>query len=687
MKASSVKKFIAAQLLLITAQCVEVTAEGNDTKSLANLDLEQLMNLEITSVSKKEEKLTDAPAAIYVLTQDDIRRSGVTSIPEVLRQVPGLSVGRFNASTWSVTARGFTNQYANKLLVLIDGRSVYTPLYSGVFWDVQDLPLENIERIEVIRGPGATLWGANAVNGVINIITKSTTKDPGTLVTTGGGKEEKSFGTLQYTGKAGENSTYRVYGKYNNRDAFKSDLDRPNNNDSWEKLQTGFRFDTKLSNNDMFTVQGDTYSLNSNLSSFIIDPTARITDRSLFDSYQYAKGGNLLMRYSGKTSNDTEYQIQSYFDRTIRDITPFREDRNTIDVDTQFRLQITEHHDLIAGAGYRNTGDNIKDATPTVIFDPLRRNDNLFSGFLQDEITLLPEKLKLTVGSKFEHNDYTGYELQPGARISWKMNSQSSLWGSISRSIRIPSRAEHSVQLPISVLDENSPENLLGIPLVSYLRGDKFYNSENLMSYEVGYKSEFAKNFYFDVTAFVKKYINVQSVGTPEIEYITDSENVLSSRTYANVLFPFRNKGNFTAYGFEYTSKFSISPNMTWKNNYSFYLLDASPTDELFNYTETSERTYPRHSAQSILSYNLFQNCETDFMFYYYDNISGGRNRVRPNLKFDSRIGYKITPQAELSFVAQNLFKSEQIETLSDTTSLAMGQNERAYYGKLEIRF
>ncbi len=407
---------------------------------LKQLSLEQLMNIEVTSVAKKEQKVGETAAAIFVITQEEIRRSGVTSIPEALRLAPGVTVSRIDGNSWAIGVRGFGSGLSRSVLVLIDGRSVYTPLFAGVYWDVQDTLLEDIDRIEVIRGPGGTIWGANAVNGVINIITKSATETQGLLATAGGGSEEKGFGSLRYGGKIGEDFSYRVHGKGFRRDGqFTPHL---SDVDDWQMGQGGFRTDWSLSERDKLTFQGDIYKgysgLRTQVSSFSA-PFSTIVERDTDLS-----GMNLLGRWNRTLSETSNLALQIYYDRTFRREPTFQEERNTVDFDFQHRFKIAGRQELIWGLGYRFTkGDT--ESVPTLVISPRNRADNLFSAFLQDEIVLVEDLLRLTVGSKFEHNDYTGFEFQPSGRLLWTPAARHVLWASFSRAVRTPSRVDRDI--------------------------------------------------------------------------------------------------------------------------------------------------------------------------------------------------------------------------------------------------
>src|SRR6266496_2709471 len=339
-------------------------SDGSPGRDLTELSLEELANLPVTSVSKKPEKLSQAAAAITVITQDDLRHSGVTSIAEALRLAPGLEVGRVDAHTWAISSRGFNDTFANKLLVLLDGRSVYTPLFSGVYWDVQDTMLEDIDRIEVIRGPGATLWGANAVNGVINIITRSARETQGTLITAGGGSEERALGGVRYGGKISENAFARVYGTYANHD----DSALPNGNgaaDGWQIGRGGFRLDWDWSEQNLLTVQGDAYRGDENQVFGTYDPSETNTFSRMVKDNLEVVGGNFLGRWTHTFSSDSDLRVQAYYDRTERNTAIFDEKRDTFDVDFQHRFPLGRRQDVIWGAGYRMTSDKVGN-TPTI---------------------------------------------------------------------------------------------------------------------------------------------------------------------------------------------------------------------------------------------------------------------------------------------------------------------------------
>ncbi|MBA3543417.1 MAG: TonB-dependent receptor [Chthoniobacterales bacterium] len=480
------------------AQVEEVTPPPAVLKKLS---VEELMDIDITSVSKYPEKLSEAAGAIAVLTQQDIARSGVTSIPEALRLVPGVDVARVDAHTWAISSRGFNDVFANKLLVLIDGRTIYTPLFSGVFWDVQDTMLQDIDRIEVVRGPGATLWGANAVNGVINIITKGARETQGLLVSAGGGTEDLGFTSVRYGVQLGSDAFLRVYGKYSNHDS--SVLSNETQaRDAWDMYQGGFRFDWEPTKEDIFTLQGDLYSGHQDQRYAV--PTTTFPFAGEVSSVNDVAGGNLLGRWSHNFSDDSQLKVQAYYDRTVRETAIFGENRDTGDFDVQHRFALGDRQEWIWGLGFRATHDDITNSLNVSIL-PNHRTLALYSAFLQDEITLVPERLRLTLGSKFEHNDFTGFEIQPSGRLSWTPGHSQTFWAAISRAVRTPSRSESDIRL--------NPAPPVPIPPGSLtIFGNPNMVAEELLAYEVGYRVQPIEQVNLDLTAFYNDYSNLRSL-------------------------------------------------------------------------------------------------------------------------------------------------------------------------------
>src|SRR3989442_6975817 len=429
-------------------------------EALKKLSIEQLMNLQVTSVSKRPERLSQTASAIQVITQEDIRRSGAASLPEALRLATNLQVAQVDSRQWAISARGFNSTTANKLLVLIDGRTVYTPLFSGVFWDVEEVPLADIDRIEVISGPGATLWGANAVNGVINVITKDAKDTQGLLLSGGGGSEQRGFGTVRYGGPLGSTVHARIYGRGFDR----ASTLLPNGQDAaddWHLWQGGFRMDWDAASVNRVTLQGDLYD-------------GRIGQLTAGDVG--VSGGNVMAKWSHTISEGSSLAAQLYYDRTHRHIPgTFGEDLDTYDVDVQHAARLGARQDVVWGLGYRLINDRVANSS-MLAFLPPGVARQWFSGFVQDEIALVPNRLHVALGTKIEHNDYVGFEVQPSGRVNWRPSPSGTLWAAVSRALRSPSRIDRELFAPAQP--------------PYFLAGGPGFHSEEELAYELGYRHQ-----------------------------------------------------------------------------------------------------------------------------------------------------------------------------------------------------
>jgi iron complex outermembrane receptor protein len=630
--------------------------------ALKRLSVEELMDIEVTSVSKYPEKLSVAAAAVAVLTQEDIESSGFTSIPEALRLVPGLNVARLDSHTWAISSRGFNDIFANKLLVLIDGRSVYTPLFSGVFWEVQDTLLADIERIEVVRGPGATLWGANAVNGVINIITKSARDTQGLLVSSGGGTEEQGFVNLRYGVKLDENAFLRVYAKYFNRDA--SVL--PNGteaHDAWDMYQGGFRLDWEPSSENSFTFQGDIYT--GNQDEIYAVPTTTFPFAGTIAATDTVSGGNLLGRWSHSFSSDSQLTVQAYYDRTERDSPIFGEKRDTGDIDLQHRFALGKRQEVIWGLGFRSTHDEVRNSLNISLL-PEKRTLNLYSAFLQDEISLVPESLRLTLGSKFEHNDFTGFEIQPSARLLWTPGHAQTLWTSVSRAVRTPSRTESDIRL------NPAPPVPLPPGLITIL-GNPEMDSEQLIAYEVGYRLQPIDQLKLDLTAFYNDYDDLRTLE------LTMSGPVSPSRV-ANNLFG-------ESYGAEISATAQVSKRWRLQGSYSYLDVQlhrrAGSQDSLSE--KAAEGSSPHHQffVRSLL--DLGWNIQFDATLRYVDVLPAPQ--IASYLTLDLRVAWSPRKDVEFALVGQNLLDDRHPEFAPTFVGTQQTEVERSIYGMVVWRF
>lgn len=663
----------------------------DSVEDFLEMGLEDLLSMEVTSVSKKKQPLKEAAAAIFVISQEDIRRSGVTSIAEALRMVPGVQVARFDSNKWAITSRGFNSQFSNKLLVLIDGRSVYTPSFSGVYWDLQDTLLADIERIEVIRGPGASLWGANAVNGVINIITKLSVDTQGGLVSIGGGQYEEGFANLRYGADLGESTHGRFYLKGFNRGSFVMASDGSDAGDDWESQRGGFRIDSDPNEKNNWTVQGDLYNTdaNQNLSSFWLDPNdfdpfttaPGPTIETNVSTHIQNTGWNLLTRWNHIFSQHSDSSLQLYYDSTERIEKYITQEVDTLDIDFQHNLLIGDIHQLIWGMGYRQIKDDYISSFGVSINPPNSTTD-LYSVFMQDQIELLPESFYLTLGSKLEHNDYTGIEIQPSIRGLWKASDTSTLWGSVSRAIRTPSRIETHGRIitfagMVPITDPPSPP---WMPVFRSINGSEDFDSEKTLAYELGYRIQPLENLSVDLTTFYNDYDDL----------LTFEETAQQNITFAN-------KMSGHASGFELALDWRARNWWKVKAAYSmikFNLqLDSDSQDQGIYSVRVTEGASPEHQLTLRSTMNLPDNWELDFWLYYVNELPVASVTASiQDIIIDSytslnmHVGWRPINNIELSLSGFNLLDQRHSELVGEYTS-GITEVERAIYAKIRWDF
>lgn len=619
----------------------------NHPPDLTELTLEQLMNIEITSASKKAEPLWESAAAVFVISGEDIRRTGVKSIPEALRLAPGLQVAQFGANRWAISARGFNATFSNKLLVLIDGRSVYTPLFAGVFWDVQDTLLEDIDRIEVIRGPGGTLWGANAVNGVINVITKQARSTQGGYLEVGGGSEERGFVGTRYGGRVGDNLFYRGYFKYANRDNLVTATGREGIDD-WRTYRGGFRLDWEPSTRDTLTVQGDLYK--GDFGQTLTSPSLLPPFSTSANGRDDFAGGNLLTRWKHKTTDRRETSLQFYYDRTHRDELLFREMRDTVDLEFQYRFPIGARHDLIWGMGTRVTIDNI-DNSPSLVFTPTRRTDHLVSGFIQDQIVLIHDRLTLTLGSKFEHNSFSGFEAQPNARLVYSPNAWNRVWTAVSRAVRTPARFERDVRTNVAAFP--SP---VGPTTLVQTAGNSDFTSEELLAFELGYRVQPVEWLTVDLAGFytINDNLRTSEPGSPTLAMSASPPHIVQP-------FLFDNRMSGNTYGVEIASTWH--PVNFWRLhlNYSYLKIELHPDATSVEKTQDQRRS-PRHQVQVRSLVDLPWHLQFDASAFFVDRLPKLEPTVPSYVRLDLRLGWRPTQAFDLSVVGQNLLDNRHPE-------------------------
>jgi len=639
------RKAVRAAITLLVTVCFAggVEAQQPDSaaqaESLKALSIEQLMNVEVTSVSKRPERLARVASAIQVITQQDIRRSGASSLPEALRLATNLQVAQIDSRQWAISARGLNSTAANKLLVLIDGRTVYTPLFSGVFWDVQDVPVAEIDRIEVISGPGATLWGANAVNGVINVITKKAKDTQGLLVSGGGGSELRGFGTAQYGGVLGRDVHYRIYGSGFTREStlLPSGIDAT---DDWHFGQGGVRMDWDASEASRVTLQGDYYDGRSS------QPGA--ADIAL-------SGGNLAAKWSRTISATSDLRAQLYYDHTHRNIPgTFGEDLDTYDVDLQHHAHLGTVHDVVWGLGYLLINDRVA-SSAALAFLPAHVTREWFTGFVQDEIALVPDRIHLTLGTKIEHNDYTGVEVQPSGRVNWAVSDVGTLWAAVSRALRTPSRIDREFFAPAPPND-------------TILVGGPGFHSEEELAYEVGYRHQRGP-VALSVATFYNRYYGLRSL-----------EQVNPPKAFPIVI---GNGQDAESYGAELTVDYRVSDRWRLVAGYTELRIHvwALPTS-----TDASRGSAENHTPDRQFSVrssaDLPGHLSLDGTVRYVGDIVN--QQVPAYGELDVRLGWQPVPRLEVSVVGQNLLHDHHVEFGAPG---ARSDIKRGVYGFFEWHF
>jgi iron complex outermembrane receptor protein len=662
-----------ARLILLAACSVAAADSGPaSTNSFADISLEELINIQVTSVSKKETDLFTSPAAIYVITQEDIRRSGMNSIPELLRMVPGLDVAQIDANHWAISSRGFNDQYADKLLVLIDGRNIYAPVTAGIFWNVQDVPLEDIERIEVIRGPGATLWGANAVNGVINIITKSAKDTQGGLVTVTYGTEDQPSTTVQYGGQLATNLFYRAYVTYFNRDNFVDSTGKATA-DAWDSIRGGFRMDWEPSAENNFTLQGDYYSLNAGET---IDDTTLTPPFANRDNFvDHDSGGNVLGRWTHNFSDTSQLSLQLYYDHSEQGDAPIVIKNDTYDFDLQHRFVLGARQDIVWGAGYRYLTEETSPSFFATL-TPSGDREQLFSTFIQDDITVVENRLHLIIGSKLEHNDITGFEVEPSGRLAWTPTEKQTVWAAVSRAVRTPSDLEQDIRQNNSA-SQPPPSPF---PVLVSVFGNPNLQSEELTAYELGYRIKPVERLSFDVTAFYNVYERLITPvqGVPFFEAAPIPHMV--------VPLTFQNSQRGETYGTELLGEWRVTDNWRLIASYSLLQMHVHPNNPGASVNDIS----PQNQFQLRSYLNLPHHVELDGAVYYVDQIapiSGFSGMPIPAyVRVDLGVTWRPTKSLEIGIYGQNLADGNHAEFTSYKTTV-LTEIPRSVMGRVTWRF
>ena len=593
---------LAFALLAQSLQPVYAAQAGTDVFAL---NLEELMQIVVTSVSKKEQTLAKTAAAAYVIQADDIRRSGASNIPEALRLAPGVQVSALGNNKWAVSIRGQADQYSNKLLVLVDGRSVYSPLFSGVQWEALDVPLENIARIEVIRGPGASIWGANAVNGVINIITKSAFDTVGARVAIAAGSELRGYGFARYGWSPGPDSAAQIYVKAHDYGA-SLPVEGGDGVDDWRNRSAGFKLENLLESGPL-KVQGGVYQslAGSELTQVSAPPT-----NTLVQSTQQISGGHLMARWENQRGQDLQQSLQASLDHLDFDHAILKERRTTLDLEYQNEMAMGTDHDLIWGLGYQFSSDHI-DGSPMVMVDDPDRNTALYSAYVQDEISLQPERWRLSLGARLEHNDYTGLALQPNLRLLWTPDDSNSTWLSLARAIRTPSRMERGAAIYLQADPTGMPPFVP--PSVLQLVSKQMGN-EQLDALDLGWRYRLNATASLDLSAFYYQYEKLRGTAlTPP--------TLVSPPGYLLVQTQGDNANSAITHGLE--ASFDWQPQQGWRMqaNYSWLNSNVHTADLAGQLTSDYTDTSPTHQVSLRSSLDLSAALRWDAWLRYVSRI------------------------------------------------------------------
>ncbi len=603
---------------------------------ISNLSLRALSEIKVYTASRKEEDPERSPSAIYVITQEDIKQMGAQTIPDALRAAPGIHVAKISSNKWVIASRGFSGQYVTNLLVLLDGRPLYSTLFSGVFWDQQDLVMEDIKQIEVIRGPGAAVWGLNAVNGVINIITKHSEDTQGTYLSLTSGNYFNAITEARKGGKLDDKSSYRAYVKYRNTDNYKK-LDGTSNNDDWQMANAGFRYDADFSYNNSLELTGQIRTSEANQNLKLPTLAAPFFLRDADD--EVVHGGYLMANWQRGLSERSDLRTKAYVDLSKIDLGYVAIVNRVFEVEAQNDYQLSDRHSLIWGAGYRLVSDAIDDSI-YLNYDPQSRITNFASIFAQDTIALIENELYATLGSKIEYNSYSGVEVLPSTKLAWTFSENQTLWGSVSRAARSPSRGTHDLSL-----------QSLGTPAgyVSLIGNDAF-QAEELLAYELGYKNAVFHSLSFDISAFINDYSKLRTFtsGRPPFGAVAVPLDIANNGAAHNI-------------GYEINAKYKPSSQWWLTASYSYirpnYQLNSGVADPIF--TNEEQRT-PSNIASLRGSYQLTPSLTTNHSLYYLDKLESFQ--IGKQLNYSANILFTPVPGTEIGLYAENILEDQHRE-------------------------
>jgi iron complex outermembrane receptor protein len=606
----------------------------------------------VSTVERQESTIGRSPNAVFVITNDMIKRSGARSIPEALRMAPGVEVAHINAHTWAVTARGYNSSFANKLLIQIDGRVIYNATFGGVYWDQQDVVLADVDRIEVVRGPGTTMWGSNAVNGVINIITKNSNDTQGALIQSGGGNLERDFNTVRYGGRLGDDVTYRIFGQQFDRASFWSETDV---DDAWRNKHGGFRLDYTPTKDDHLMLQGDLYhgragTQNNNVAT----PTFPFV--TSFNDQVHFEGGDVLLQYNHQIDEDASWQVLAYYDHYERNQILYKETRDQYNIDLQYQFSPAPNHNVITGVNYRNSPDQFRNSF-SIGFTPNNFTTEWASVFAQDTMTLEEDRWYFTLGCRLEHNNIGGFQPEPTARLLFLPSERQSMWAAISQAARFPMRSDAQLNLVLPTIP--------GVPFYVDFQGNPRLEPERLLAYEIGYRAAPTDNFTWDIAAYINEYRKLSA--------FVDTQTVVPYPPGFAALVATENKAHAFTGGIELSSTYQV--NEQWQLYCACTMFEADVAHDIW--LDPNSQVYLRSS------WNLFENWQYDLIGRYVDAIQATPTdyNVPAYIEMDMRLSWRATKTIELTVVGQNLLQSHHAEFVDPF--YAPTEVPRSWYGML----
>jgi iron complex outermembrane receptor protein len=650
-------------LVLVLSGLVAVPSPGfaqSPAPNLGQMSIEDLMNIEITSASRKQQRAADVAAAVYVITNDAIRRSGMTTIPDVLRLAPGVQVAQINSNKWAVSVRGFNGLYANKLLVLVNGRSVYNRIFSGVLWDAEDLMLDDVDRIEVIRGPGAAMWGANAVNGVINIVTKAAGETQGGLVRVDAGNSGTQ-GAARYGGALGQ-ANYRLHAQWTGRD---QSLIAPGigADDRSHSVTTGFRADWNA-RPGAFMLESDFTSGQARALWPNLDPKTAVRE-PIAGAPSGMQGGHVIGLWTHSRASGASLKVQSFVDVRSRQEPVGNYDRRTFDIDTQYHTTFRARHDLVAGAGYRSSAETFAGHTGFSL-TPAESHLFLVTAFIQDEIAFFDDRLAVTLGSQVQHDSSAGAGVQPTARVMWKARPNQRVWAAVSRALRTPSLYERGIQV-----DRTAEPTASGLPLFATGLGNQKFESETLMDAEAGYRLELGAVASIDVTGFVGRYhrLRTQEVAAPIVEFVPSPRILVTSQ--------FDNQLEATTRGLEVAGHWSPVPAWSLDGSYTGFHVNpqvgASSRDP---FAASEDGSAPRGQWQVRSTFSPGTRATLDVAIFRVGRLE--QFNVDPYTRADVSAEWRFTSSLSATAIGQNLFDAAHAEFGGPGTFLLVTQVPRS---------